>query len=82
MDFVIAGASFPCGASELGEVASRHGFSPIFIDHPRNAASMDAGLIPSANRDEFARRCCPPQRAFPSASGKLGVGGKEAAGMR
>jgi hypothetical protein len=46
MDFVIAGASFPCGAGQLGEVASRHGFSAIFIDHPRNAASIDAGLSP------------------------------------
>lgn len=46
MDLVIAGASFPCGAGELGEVASRHGFSPIFIDHQHNAAATDAGLSP------------------------------------
>lgn len=46
MDLVIAGASFPCGAGELGEVASRHGFNSIFIDHQQNAASTDAGLSP------------------------------------
>lgn len=46
MDLVIAGASFPCGAGELGEAASRHDFSPIFIDHQHNAASTDAGLSP------------------------------------
>ena len=39
MDFVIAGASFPCGAGELGKVASQHGFSPAFIDHPHTAGT-------------------------------------------
>jgi hypothetical protein len=46
MDFLIAGASFPCGAAALGAVASRHGFRPTFIDHPHNAASTGAGLSP------------------------------------
>src|ERR1700722_4281744 len=46
MNIIIAGASFPCGVGELGNVALKHGFTPTFIDHPRNAASTDAGHIP------------------------------------
>ena len=46
MDFIIAGASFPCGVDELGRVALQHGFSPTFIDHPHNANSTDTGLTP------------------------------------
>lgn len=46
MDFIIAGASFPCGVGELGRVALQHGFTPTFIDHPHNAASTEAGLSP------------------------------------
>ncbi len=46
MDMVIAGASFPCGVGDLGKVASRHGFNPVFIDHPHNATSIDIGLFP------------------------------------
>lgn len=60
MDFVVAGASFPCGVGELGEVASRHGFSPMYLDHPVNSASVDAGLSPlrlepSLPRDDALR---------------------------
>jgi ATP-grasp domain len=43
---VIAGASFPCGAGDLGEVALNHGFIPIFLDHPHNAALTDVGTYP------------------------------------
>src|SRR4051794_5070960 len=43
---VIAGVSFPCGAGELDEVARDHGYDPIFLDHPYNAAFSDAGPFP------------------------------------
>ena len=46
MDFVIAGASFPCGVLELGEIATRNGYKPIFVDHPHNSESIDDGLEP------------------------------------
>ena len=46
MDFVIAGASFPCGVRELGDVANRNGFNTIFVDHPPNADFIDEGLEP------------------------------------
>ena len=46
MNIIVAGASFPCGVGELGNVAMKHGFTPTFIDHPRNAALTDAGLLP------------------------------------
>ncbi|MFO0957168.1 MAG: hypothetical protein U0800_06835 [Isosphaeraceae bacterium] len=36
MNIIIAGATFPCGAGELGEVARRHGLVPTFLDHPHN----------------------------------------------
>ena len=45
MNIIIAGASFPCGVRELGNVALQYGFTPTFIDHPHNAASTDAALI-------------------------------------
>lgn len=43
---VIAGASFPCGVSELGEAARRNGTSPLFLDHPQNAPVTAHGLSP------------------------------------
>lgn len=46
MDMVLAGASFPCGVANLGEVANQHGFNPVFIDHLHNASSIDAGVSP------------------------------------
>jgi len=46
MNIFIAGASFPCGVGELGQIACQHGFTPIYMDHPRNAATTDAGLSP------------------------------------
>ncbi len=46
MNMIVAGASFPCGVSEFGSVALKHGFTPTFMDHPHNAATTDAGLFP------------------------------------
>jgi hypothetical protein len=43
---VIAGASFPCGVGDLAQVARRHGYEPVLLDHPHNAASVDAGGLP------------------------------------
>ncbi len=43
---IIAGVSFPSGAGDLGEVARRHGYDPIFLDHPHNAVLLDAGPFP------------------------------------
>ena len=45
-NIIFAGASFPCGVGEMGAVALKHGFAPTFVDHPRNASSTDAGLLP------------------------------------
>lgn len=44
MNIVIAGASFPCGVSELGEVARRHGLIPTYVDHPHNKCSSECML--------------------------------------
>lgn len=33
MNIIIGGASFPCGVSELGEVARKYGLIPTFLDH-------------------------------------------------
>ena len=41
MNIIIAGASFPCGVRELGNVALRYGFTPTFIDHPHNGMCQD-----------------------------------------
>ncbi|WP_373653114.1 hypothetical protein [Schlesneria sp. DSM 10557] len=60
MDFVIAGVSFPCGVRELGDVATRHGFNPIYVDHPHNAESIKDKLEPllleSALSENLRRR--------------------------
>ncbi len=59
MDFVIAGASFPCGVRELGDVATRNGFNPIFVDHPHNTESINEDLEPlflESNLSENLRR--------------------------
>ena len=45
MNIIIAGASFPCGVSELGKVARRQGFAPIFIDHPKNKSTLEDKLF-------------------------------------
>ncbi len=41
---VIAGASFPAGVLELGDVARRHGFMPLYLDHEHHAARIEKGL--------------------------------------
>jgi hypothetical protein len=46
MNIIIAGASFPCGAGELGEVVRRHGLVPTFLDHPNNGFSSGSILSP------------------------------------
>ncbi len=40
----IAGASFPCGVSDLARVVHRRGYDPVLLDHPHNAAKTDPGL--------------------------------------
>jgi len=43
---IIAGASFPCGVGDLAKVARSHAYEPVLLDHPHNAASVDAGELP------------------------------------
>lgn len=37
----IAGASFPCGVRGLAQVALRHDYDPILLDHPHNSVPAD-----------------------------------------
>ena len=46
MNFLISGASFPCGASELADVARMHGLAPMFLDHHTNKFSSGDGSSP------------------------------------
>ena len=41
---VIAGVSFPCGASEIGSVAFDHGFQPIYLEHAKFITSVEESL--------------------------------------
>lgn len=47
MNIIIAGASFPCGAGELGEVARRHGLAPAFLDHSISEFSSECLSSPT-----------------------------------
>jgi hypothetical protein len=41
MNFVLAGASFPCGVADLAQVARKHGFLPVLLEHPHNRRTLD-----------------------------------------
>ena len=43
-NLIIAGASFPFGASDLGIIAGEHGFVPVFLDHAKFASLVEEKL--------------------------------------
>jgi len=43
-NLIIAGASFPFGAFDLGTIAGEHGFAPVFLEHAKFASLVEDRL--------------------------------------
>ncbi len=43
-NLVVAGASFPFGPSDFGIIAIKHGFRPVYLEHPQFESSIDDRL--------------------------------------
>lgn len=53
MNFVLAGASFPCGVADLAKVGRKHGFLPMLLEHPHNKGNCDGQSAACTWTDEI-----------------------------